>query len=149
MNAALTDFETLGWYEPGVFHLRVENCEDLSELNRLPQLSASKRWVSTFLHEYIHFLQDVTSTHGLLYFNFYIEELKNANKQVLEGGADFQVPLGLSGKLQALDVTTISTDSDSGVAPTTERVRVGQRCAGAAVSQIAPCPPTLLWFPVP
>jgi hypothetical protein len=31
MNGALTDFEALGWYEPGILHMRVNNCDDLSK----------------------------------------------------------------------------------------------------------------------
>jgi hypothetical protein len=54
-------------------------------------------WASTFLHEYVHFLQDITSTHGLLNFIHAIEHLRNANKQVTDdASADFSIPLILT-----------------------------------------------------
>lgn len=96
MNDQYIDFETRGFYEPGIFHLRINGCNDLSELNRLREVSHTSGWVSNFLHEYVHFLQDITTTHGLLHFVYYIEEIKNANKQVIDGGSDFAIPLRLS-----------------------------------------------------
>lgn len=96
MNVHPIEFEPRGFYEPGVFHLRVNNCEDLSELNRLHEADAPSAWRSTFLHEYVHFLQDITTTHGLLNLVFFIEELKNANKMILDGPAQFRIPLELS-----------------------------------------------------
>lgn len=51
----------------------------------------------TFLHEYIHFLQDVSTTHGLLNIIHYIEFLKNANKQTREStNSDFMIPVVIS-----------------------------------------------------
>lgn len=96
MSVHPTEFEPRGFYEPGVFHLRVNNCEDLSELDRLCEADASSAWRSTFLHEYVHFLQDITTTHGLLNLVFFIEELKNANKMIIDGPAEFKIPLELS-----------------------------------------------------
>src|ERR1044071_3828277 len=96
MNAALhdIDFATLGFYEPGFIHLRINTNEDLSDLINLAKCTISAKWVSTFLHEYIHFLQDITSTQGLLNFIHVVESLKNANKQVNEAAqADFPIPL--------------------------------------------------------
>jgi hypothetical protein len=60
-------------------------------------MATPAHWVATFLHEYIHFLQDITTTHGLLNFLHAIEHLKNANKQVIENpAAVFQIPLRIS-----------------------------------------------------
>jgi len=89
--------ETLGYYEPGFIHLRVNTTEELNDLNRLGGNAATARWVSTFFHEYIHFLQDVSTTHGLVNFILAVEYLKNANKQVLESQqAEFKIPLKIT-----------------------------------------------------
>ncbi len=88
------EFTARGYYEPGFIHLRVNTCDDLKNLNRLMDLSEPPVWGSTFLHEYVHFLQDITSTHGLLNFIHFIEYLRNANKQVTSRDAvEFQIPL--------------------------------------------------------
>lgn len=91
------DFATLGFYEPGFIHLRINTSDDLSDLIKLAQCTVSAKWMPTFLHEYIHFLQDITSTQGLLNFIHVVEALKNANKQVNEAGqAEFPIPLRIS-----------------------------------------------------
>jgi len=93
-NQPETEFTTLGFYEPGFIHLRVNA---LDNLNRLMDKSEPAEWVPTFLHEYVHFLQDITSTHGLLNFIHAVEHLKNANKQVTENASTgFSIPLKIS-----------------------------------------------------
>ncbi|CAN5472386.1 hypothetical protein BH09VER1_BH09VER1_26570 [soil metagenome] len=93
------EFATLGYYEPGFIHLRVNTHDDLSDLFQLTALAAPPAWVSTFLHEYVHFLQDLTTTHGLLNFVLAVEHLKNANEFVLkQASADFSIPVKLSNK---------------------------------------------------
>jgi hypothetical protein len=96
MNADLhdIDYSTLGFYEPGFIHLEIGTREDLNDFNALASNPATAKVVSTFLHEYVHFLQDISSTHGLLNFIHAVEFLKNANKQVSEAGvAQFVTPL--------------------------------------------------------
>lgn len=91
------DYATLGYYEPGFIHLQVATAEELHDLNKLAANAATAKWVSTFFHEYIHFLQDITSTHGLLNFLHAVQYLKNANKQALENKqAAFKVPLEIT-----------------------------------------------------
>ena len=56
---------TLGFYEPSVFHIFTRGANKLSEINKWEEQQAS-----TFLHEYIHFLQDILSVKGMQ--NLYI-----------------------------------------------------------------------------
>ena len=51
---------TLGFYEPAVFHLHTNGN---GQLNRMDNWNLLQK--STFLHEYIHFLQDITTIQGL------------------------------------------------------------------------------------
>lgn len=66
----ILDLETMGYYEPGLLHLRVNTDRDIRDLNKV--MAEDRLLFSTFLHEYIHFLQDVTTTVGLTYSSFYI-----------------------------------------------------------------------------
>ena len=51
---------TLGFYEPAIFHMHTIGKGKLNEMEKWSQLQKS-----TFLHEYIHFLQDITTIQGL------------------------------------------------------------------------------------
>ncbi|WP_258105886.1 hypothetical protein [Marinoscillum sp. MHG1-6] len=93
------EFETLGYYEPGFFHLKVNTDEDLSDLNVLMRNPDTKRFFSTFLHEYIHFLQDITTTSGLLSATFYIDFIKDVNWTIRnDGESEFKVPVEINNK---------------------------------------------------
>jgi len=103
-----SEHTTLGFYLPGFFHLELATAEDLNDFNRLAENGASAELISTFLHEYIHFLQDTTSTHGLVNFIYYIEYLKNANKQVRENPhAEFATPLKITNTFEHFTNTTL------------------------------------------
>ena len=52
---------TLGYYEPSFFRLHVSTTEKLSDLDAL-----SIENKSVFIHEYVHFLQDLTTSFGLI-----------------------------------------------------------------------------------
>lgn len=56
---------TMGFYEPSLFHLHTRGNGKLRDMKNW---SVSQK--STFLHEYIHFLQDITTIQG--FNNFYI-----------------------------------------------------------------------------
>ena len=80
---------TLGFYEPAIFHLHTIGRGKLKEMNLW-----SEQQKSTFLHEYIHFLQDITTIQGLNnifirgeYFR-YISKLLKASPQ-----RDIHVPI--------------------------------------------------------
>jgi len=68
--------DTLGYYEPGFLHLKVNINEDITDLNKLIWNPAKKSLFSTIFHEYIHFLQEVTSTYGLMNCIIYIDFVK-------------------------------------------------------------------------
>ncbi|MBR09447.1 MAG: hypothetical protein CMP48_17400 [Rickettsiales bacterium] len=89
------DFETLGYYEPGFLHLRINTDDDLVDLNELARKQPEV--FSTFLHEYIHFLQDLTTTSGLMNSNLSIHFLQELTNEVrLSQDSKFSVPIGLS-----------------------------------------------------
>lgn len=91
------EYSLRGFYEPGFVHLRVNTSEELAEIGRLTDAQVHPAWMSTFLHEYVHFLQDVSTTHGLLNIIHYIEFLKNANKQTREStNSNFTTPVEIS-----------------------------------------------------
>lgn len=91
------ELETLGFYEPGFLHLRVNTDHDISNLNELSRNKDTQKYFSTFLHEYIHFLQDVTTTSGLMAANFYIEFIKDINWTIRhDGKSEFKVPVDIT-----------------------------------------------------
>jgi hypothetical protein len=91
------ELETLGFYEPGFLHLRVNTDYDISDLNDLYRNKSTQKYFSTFLHEYIHFLQDVTTPSGLMSASFYIDFIKDVNWTIRnDGKPEFQVPVEIS-----------------------------------------------------
>jgi hypothetical protein len=90
-------FETRGYYEPGFLHLRVNTDEELIDLNKFAADPATAAYFSTFLHEYVHFLQDVTTINGLANTIHYIDMIQEVNYEVIHSGrADFKVPFAFS-----------------------------------------------------
>ncbi len=75
---------TLGFYEPSVFHLYTRGT---GKINDLPKWDTQQ--ASTFLHEYVHFLQDITTVKGIQ--NLYIngEYLRLVSKKVKD--SDYKV----------------------------------------------------------
>lgn len=72
-----------GLYCPGVFHLFVNIEYDLKGgINAILFDDLPPEWSSTFLHEYVHFLQDITTTFGLLNILHLVEYLRNANEVI-------------------------------------------------------------------
>lgn len=93
----MTDFETLGYYEPVFLHLRVNTDEDIFDLNEVLKNKDKLNLFSTFLHEYIHFLQNVTTTHGLMSSIFYVDFIKDINWTILhDGKSEFEVPVKIT-----------------------------------------------------
>lgn len=87
----LIELEDRGFYEPGFLHLRVNTNKSLSDLTEL--YNTDRSLFSTFLHEYIHFLQEVTTTSGLTNAAFYINTIKEVNHTVInDGKTEFEVP---------------------------------------------------------
>lgn len=93
----IKDFETLGYYEPVFLHLRLNTYEDIFELNELLKNKDKLDLFSTFLHEYIHFLQNVTTTHGLMSSIFYVDFIKDISWTIRHNGkSEFQVPVTIT-----------------------------------------------------
>jgi len=93
------DEAVLGFYEPGFIHLRINTDQSLENLEKLKEDPSTIKYYSTFLHEYLHFLQDITTTQGLSNFIYYIEYLRNANKIILENGqSNFETPVKIDNK---------------------------------------------------
>ncbi|WP_194550394.1 hypothetical protein [Zobellia nedashkovskayae] len=95
----MKEFETLGYYAPGFLHLKVNTDYDIRDLNELSTNPKKKSVFSTFLHEYIHFLQDLTTTNGLQNGNFFINLLKEINWEIRnDGKSEFNVPVEIGNK---------------------------------------------------
>lgn len=79
---------TLGFYEPSVFHIHTRWNGSIGNLSSL-----SDQQASTFLHEYVHFLQDILTIKGLQ--NMYIigEYLRFVTQQVKSSDYKAQLPI--------------------------------------------------------
>lgn len=53
-------YKTLGYYSPSLFFIQLNGKGRLKDLKKWGEVQKA-----TFLHEYIHFLQDITTVHGL------------------------------------------------------------------------------------
>lgn len=76
-----------GEYIPAFFemYLRIDGDIDLNKL--------SERDFSLFFHEYIHFLQDITTTYGLTTCYVYGEYIQSVVNDIYEKGQQvFEVP---------------------------------------------------------
>jgi hypothetical protein len=90
-------FDNLGRYQPGYLHMQINTDIELKDLNKIASDPATAHHFSTFFHEYIHFLQDITTTSGLMRTIYLIDVLKEFIFQVKnDGKAEFKTPLKLS-----------------------------------------------------
>ena len=65
----IQEFETKGFYKPSYFYIYLKGDFD-EDLNKM-----SKEDIGTFIHEYIHYLQNITTVFGLLHSQFQYEVL--------------------------------------------------------------------------
>jgi len=81
-----------GYYNPSFFQMKIDaNC-DLTNLNNIAPAP-----FSTFIHEYIHFIQDTTSTFGLVNANIIGNRLKHYVKEVeINYGPSFPVSVPIA-----------------------------------------------------
>lgn len=78
--------ENLGRFHNGFFYIYLSTNKDFTELQG--------NEVSVFSHEYIHFLQDISTTHGLAHMDFTINELYAINNIVRSSSSKvFTLPL--------------------------------------------------------
>ena len=80
---------TLGFYEPAIFHMHTIGKGKLDEMEHWEQQQKS-----TFLHEYIHFLQDITTIQGLNNIFIRGEYIRYVSKLIKQQpSADVHVPI--------------------------------------------------------
>lgn len=91
--------KTLGYYKPGFLHLNIKT-NQIVELNSI--LAGDKRLFSTFIHEYIHFLQNITTTTGLYESTDYIQHLKDMVTNIKIGNETFEIPLKSNSKFNRI-----------------------------------------------
>lgn len=97
----------MGSYEPGFLHMCVHTEKDLSDLNGLIEEAKTdpekQKLFSTFLHEYIHFLQDISTSYGLMHGFNYIERLKDIITHIKrQEQAEFTVPFPVDNQFNVL-----------------------------------------------
>jgi len=71
--------EELGHYLPSFFYLKVNTDKSLDNLSELDQDT-----LSTFIHEYIHFLQDILTVFGVRYIVYIVDLLKTISTSIHE-----------------------------------------------------------------
>jgi hypothetical protein len=79
------------YYRPAFFKMKIDLHTDLSNLNEI-----SDGAFSLYLHEYIHFIQDISTIYGLMNIstiNYYLQDC--AHRIHKEGLKEFQVPFSL------------------------------------------------------
>lgn len=82
-----------GYYTPSFYKLVVNTAYDLTDLTELEKYPEP---FSTFSHEYLHFLQDITTTFGLMNGTFILNEIKYFNHHVLSCNTTFETPIPLN-----------------------------------------------------
>lgn len=82
--------EVLGFYESPFFRLKIESTAEELDLNKLDEPNAA-----VFIHEYIHFLQSITSIYGLNQIHIMVEYFRYANNQIYlqQRPGFFKVPI--------------------------------------------------------
>jgi hypothetical protein len=81
--------KVLGFYFPAFLFMQINTDEELSDLYKL-----SKENRPTFYHEYVHFLQDITTTYGLWNIYRIVDLQKAINKKIFENNSNtFKLPV--------------------------------------------------------
>lgn len=84
----MLDDENLGRFHHGFFYIFLSTYKDFHEM--------SNDESSVFSHEYIHFLQDISTTHGLAHMSSTINQLYAINKIVRSSfSKEFELPLSM------------------------------------------------------
>jgi len=73
------ELETRGHYKPGFLHIFINTDEDITDINGLALNPDKRQLFSTFLHEYIHFIQEITTISGVLSSGHYINMIRDFN----------------------------------------------------------------------
>ena len=78
----------LGFYLPSFFRLHLSTDNPISDLNKLIEKD-----LSIFFHEYIHFIQDISTYYGLNNIHATVEYFKYANMVVRGTEGYFKIPI--------------------------------------------------------
>lgn len=88
------EYELNGYYQPGFFHILVNTELEITDLNKLASQQETINLFSTFFHEYIHFLQDITTVSGIINAGHYIDMIKDFNMRIRTAKDNqFEVPI--------------------------------------------------------
>lgn len=80
---------SFGIYRPSFLKIFIERDEDFSNLNILEDIP-----LAVFFHEYIHFIQDVTTIAGLSNISNTVDYIKYCNKMILKSQDNsFPIPI--------------------------------------------------------
>ncbi len=82
-----------GYYTPSFYRLVVNTIYDLADLK---ELEKERLPFSTFFHEYLHFLQDVSTSFGLMNSMMILNEIKYFNSYARNQQDTFRIPLPLN-----------------------------------------------------
>jgi len=78
----------LGFYNSAFLKMHVHSTEDLTQFDKV-----SIQTEATYLHEYIHYLQDISSTYGLMNICSIVDYVKLVNEVAINDGKnEFMVP---------------------------------------------------------
>lgn len=78
----------MGSYSTSFLKMQVNTQENLADLQKI-----SESTQATYLHEYIHFLQDITTIYGLMNISTVVDYMRLVNQTILPNGQkEFEVP---------------------------------------------------------
>ncbi|WP_367867778.1 hypothetical protein [Pedobacter sp. WC2423] len=77
-----------GHYLTSFFKMEVLSDESFLDFNSL-----SRKAASIYFHEYMHYIQDIATCHGLLNINRMVEYIRFANLAIKRGKQTFSVPI--------------------------------------------------------
>lgn len=80
----------MGSYFPHFLEMYI-NTKKIVDLNVLDEME-----LSTFFHEWIHFIQDLTTSFGCYNAYVYFEKLFSMGKKAMQGGEEISVPITAS-----------------------------------------------------
>jgi hypothetical protein len=84
---------TRGYYTPSFYKLVVNTIYNLSDLQKLEK---QRLPFSTFFHEYLHFLQDISTSFGLMNGSIILNEIKYFNAHARNQNTTFNLPIPLN-----------------------------------------------------
>lgn len=95
--------KTLGYYDSSFFRMHVGTDERIERIETLSDIA-----YATLAHEYIHFIQDITTIHGLNNIFTAIQYIKYACNKIYRTNGDFEVPI-LPDKVKIEDFVYFNT----------------------------------------